>query len=74
MHKRIATKMLMVFNLGRLDFKKGRRNEVKREGERNEDMVKKKKSNKFKFVLSKKQNRLDEGETDFQVERFTHPL
>lgn len=73
MHKRIATKMLMVFNLGRLDFKKGRRNEVKREGERNEDMVKKK-SNKFKFALLKKQNRLDEGETDFQVERFTHPL
>lgn len=32
----------MVFNLGRLDFKKGRRNEnKKRQGERKEDMVKK---------------------------------
>lgn len=58
MHKRIATKMLMVFNLGRLDFKKGRRNEVKREAERNEDMVKKKK-NQINLNLPFRKNRTD---------------
>lgn len=44
MHKGMATKMLMVFNLGQLDFKKRRRNETK--GKRDQTEKKKEKEKK----------------------------